>query len=122
MTTLATEKIIRECLQAAAYGPFFVSKNTDDPYWEIHTIFGLEIYELRGIADKYPNVDQHAESVKTAINNSFNNLLGYPHHCTEKEWNEYLSVSPDELKIIFEKWRKENRGEFNSETYFSRMA
>ncbi|OGJ48989.1 hypothetical protein A2229_00465 [Candidatus Peregrinibacteria bacterium RIFOXYA2_FULL_33_7] len=104
-----TEKIISECLKAAAYGPFFIDEAAgDDKYWEIHTIFGLDIDELKKIADKYPDVNQKNESVKLAINNSLNNLLGYPHQCTEEQWDKYISVKPDKLYEIFKKWRKEN--------------
>jgi len=55
-------KIIRECLKAAAYGPFFKDEGAkDNPFWEISTIFGLEIEELRQIADAFPDVDMENE-------------------------------------------------------------
>jgi hypothetical protein len=108
--------VVYECLKAAAYGPFFVDENADDPYWEIHALFGLSITELREIADSCPNIDMVNENVKLAINNSFNNLLGYPHGCDQLTWSKYISVPPEEVARIFKKWR----GEY-IENYFDGM-
>ena len=94
-----------ECLKAAAYGPFFIDESADDPYWEIHALFGLSINELREIADSCPNIDMHNENIKLAINNSFNNLLGYPHGSDEPTWSKYISIPPEEVDRIFKKWR-----------------
>ena len=101
-------RIVCECLRASAYGPFFIHKNTDDPYWEIHTLFGLYIDELREIADRCPDIDMNNEDVKLAINNSLNHLLGYPHYCDESTWFKYISVPPEEVDRIFDKWRGED--------------
>ena len=99
-------KVIRECINAAAYGPFFIDKEAkDNPYWEIHSIFGLTIDELRRIADAFPNLDLEDENVRLAINNSINNLIGYPHGCSDEVWSKYISVSEDELRKIFFKWK-----------------
>jgi hypothetical protein len=101
-------KVIRECIKAAAYGPFFKDDGTrDDPYWEIHSLFGLTIDELRKIADALPNLDLEDENVSLAINNSINNLLGYPHGCSDEVWSKYISVSKNELSKIYFKWRGE---------------
>jgi hypothetical protein len=99
-------KVLKECIKAAAYGPFFVDDGAkDDPYWEIRSLFGLTIEELRKIADTLPNLDLEDENVDLAINNSINNLLGYPHGCSDEVWSKYISVSEDELRRIFFKWR-----------------
>jgi len=99
-------KVIKECIKAAAYGPFFIDDVAKgDPYWEIHSLFGLTIDELRKIADALPNLDLEDENVNLAINNSINNLLGYPHGCSDEVWSKYISVSEDELRKIFLKWR-----------------
>jgi hypothetical protein len=51
-------KIIHECLRASAYGLFFIDISAkDNPFWEIHSIFGLTIDELRKIADALPHID-----------------------------------------------------------------
>ena len=98
-------KVIKECIKAAAYGPFFIdAKAKDNPYWEIHSIFGLTIGELRKIADALPNLNLNNENVKLAINNSINNLRGYPHGCSEEVWKKYISVSKNELEKIYLKW------------------
>ena len=101
-------KVIKECINAAAYGPFFIDEGAkDNPYWEIHSLFGLTIDELRKIADALPNLDLEDENVNLAINNSINNLLGYPHGCSDEVWSKYISVSKDELRKIFYKWKGE---------------
>jgi hypothetical protein len=100
--------VIKECIKAAAYGPFFIDEGAkDDPYWEIHPLFGLTIDELRNIADAFPNGDLDNEKVELAINNSINHLLGYPHGCSEEIWKTYISVSKDELEKIYLKWTGE---------------
>ena len=103
MTSLAnlTERerdVVRECLRAAVEGPFF-------PEWEFHTIFGLERDEVRQVLHSWPNVDEADESVVRAINNSFNNLLGYPSRNKQVLWPKFVSVSGIELARIFDKWK-----------------
>jgi hypothetical protein len=98
-------KVIKECIKAAAHGPFSRDDGAkDDPYWEIHSLFGLTIDKLRKIADALPNLDLEDENVNLAINNSINNLLAYPHGCSDEVWSKYISVSKDELRKIFLKW------------------
>jgi hypothetical protein len=108
-------KVIKECIKAAAYGPFFIHDGAkDDPYWEIHPLFGLTIDELREIADAFPNLDFENQNVILAINNSINHLLGYPHGCSEEVWKQYISVSKNELERIYLKWTgKKERDYFN---------
>ena len=102
-------KILFESVKAAAYDPFFYDSSAkDDPYWEVHSLFGLSINDLKDIADNWPNVDFDAEDVILAINNSINNLLGYPHNCSEQTWSKYISVSEKELFKILIKWRGNN--------------
>jgi hypothetical protein len=40
-----------------------------------------------------------------AINNSFNNLLGYPTRNKQELWPKFISVSGIELSHIFDKWK-----------------
>ncbi len=40
-----------------------------------------------------------------AINNSFNNLLGYPTRNKQELWPKFISVSGIELARIFDKWK-----------------
>ncbi len=100
-------KVIGECIKAAAYGPFFIDEEAEDNP-EIHSIFGLTIDELRKIADGFPSLDLEDENVRLAINNTLNNLLGYPHGCSDEVWSKYITVSEDELRKIFFKWKGSN--------------
>ena len=92
-------RVVFECLSAAATGPFF-------PDWEFHTLFGIERRDVKAVVDAWPAVDETSENVVLAINNSMNNLLGYPHG-RDREWRQYISVSPEEVARIFGKWRGE---------------
>ncbi|HEY7403238.1 MAG TPA: hypothetical protein VIB39_06935 [Candidatus Angelobacter sp.] len=91
---------MRDCLRAAVEGPFF-------PDWEFSTLFGLTRDQLKVIFSSWPNLDEADESVVLAINNSFNNLLGYPHR-REDVWSEFVPVSAQELHKIFVKWKGRN--------------
>lgn len=92
---------------------------------EFSTIFSLSQPEVEHIADSWPNIPTD-ENVERAINNSFNNLLGYPHHCDDL-WSEYISVSQAELADIYRQWRKSSaagppkEGDSPSQAYFYRM-
>ena len=91
--------IVRECLGAVVEGSLF-------PEWEFHTLFGIEREELRVVFESWPRIDENNESVVLAINNSLNNLLGYPTQ-TDQEWPKFISASRQEVKKIFDKWRGE---------------
>jgi hypothetical protein len=88
-------EVVRECLQAAVEGPFF-------PDWEFHTLFGLEREEVKTVLKSWPKLNEADETVQLAINNSLNNLLGYPHGC-EEEWPQFISVSGSEVARILNK-------------------
>jgi hypothetical protein len=90
-------EVVKGCLRAAVEGPFF-------PDSEFHTIFGLDRDVVRDVLASWPNLDDGNESVMIAINNSFNNLLGYPHG-REGAWPQFIAVSSKELGQIDEKWR-----------------
>ena len=89
--------IIHECLHAAAHGPFF-------PESEFHILFGLNRNELFQIIQKWPKLDENDEAVRLAINGVFNNLLGYPHK-RDDVWHEHISVSRDEIELIYKRWK-----------------
>jgi len=91
----ADRGIIGQALRAAADGPFF-------PDWEFHTLFGLARGEVRAIADSWPKPVRSAETVTTAVNNSFVNLLGYPHR-QDAAWPKWLSVDRTQLKELFDR-------------------
>jgi hypothetical protein len=87
-----------QCLEATVNGPFF-------PEWEFGTIFGLERNEVRQVLLSWPDLDETDESVVRAINNSFNNLLGYPAKNKQELWSKFISVGGMELARIFDKWK-----------------
>jgi hypothetical protein len=88
------------CLRAAARGPFF-------PDWEFHALFGLQRDQVGAIADGWPKPAQPDGDVQLAVNNSLNNLIGYPHRC-EKDWDAWIPVSRAELLRLFARWRCES--------------
>ena len=93
-------RTILERLKVSADGPFF----SEDIEFQI--IFGIERHELQSVIDEWwVDDDTPSEDVTLAINNSLNNLLGYPHGKNHL-WSEYISVSPREVERVFEKWRE----------------
>ena len=96
--------IIYQCLEAAVDGPFF-------PDWEFHTLFGLTRREVEQIVENWAIVDKDSSQAVLAINNSLNNLLGYPHKC-DREWDDFISVDRKELRTIYSKWKGTEQGYF----------
>jgi len=97
-------EIVGRCLNAVVYGPFF-----DDV--EFQTLFGVTREEARIVADQFPNVDEYDsepfgnDDSWLVINNTFANILGYPHG-KSVELSNYISASFEEVRVLFEKWRK----------------
>jgi hypothetical protein len=104
----ADKTTIGQALRAAANGPFF-------PDWEFHTLFGLQRAEVRAIADGWPEPSAPPDNVARAVNNSLNNLLGYPHD-EDAVWSQWLSVDRKQLSNIFNRLRGRQ-----NESYFDRM-
>ena len=89
--------IVGQVLRAAADGPFF-------PDWEFHTLFGLKRSEVRAIADAWPETTASPEDVEIAVNNSLNNLLGYPHGM-DADWSEWIPIDRHQLNELFNRLR-----------------
>lgn len=100
--------LIGQVLRAAADGPFF-------PDWEFHTLFGLTRKEMRSVADAWPNVDLDSLDVALAVNQAFNNLLGYPHR-KDAVWSQWISVDRSQLNQLLSRLRNAS-----SESYFDRL-
>ena len=83
--------LIGECLRAVAVGPFLQDANAPDPWWEFATVMGLTHAEFSAIADQWPIVDIEDPTVRVAISNAINNLIGYPHGC-ERQWSHFISA------------------------------
>jgi hypothetical protein len=92
--------IIRQCLDAVANGPFF-------PEWEFHALFGVDREIVKSMLDKWPQIDFNDLTVKLVINNSFNNLLGYPLIASEK-LSKYITLPSKDLEEMFHEWRRDN--------------
>lgn len=95
--TPVDSRVVGEVLRAAAEGPFF----DDDVF---HTLFGLHRADVREIAVAWPVPLVRLETVAVAVNNAFNNLLGYPHH-RDDVWAEWISVDRPTLNALFERLR-----------------
>lgn len=89
--------VLKGCLRAAVEGPFF-------PEWEFSTLFGVTRDEVKHILEDWPDIDDGDESAACAINGSFNNLLGYPHH-RQDIWSQFIPVTEEELARIYSKWK-----------------
>ena len=93
MESIADIQVFKESLIAAAHGPFF-------PEWEFHSLFGLDRDRVASIADSFSPATPLKGDVALALNNAMGNLLGYPHD-QESAWPRWLSVTPEELQVIF---------------------
>ena len=87
-----------ECLKCVAAG-FVIQHDA-----EFQTIMGVEVSVVKSVVDAWPNLDDSDDIVRLVINNSMNNLLGYPHG-KHLEWERYNPVPLSEVARIFEKWR-----------------
>ena len=105
-------EVVRECLRAAVDGPFF-------PDWEFPTIFGLERDDVRKVLSCWPELNETDETVVQAINNSLNNLLGYPTRNKMEIWPKFISVSPWDVALILDKWKgRKPRASYKARDYF----
>jgi hypothetical protein len=94
---------IGQCLRAVAFGPFLMDRNAADPWWELHSLIGLGHADIVAIAERWPHVDLQSPGVRVAVGGSMNNLLGYPHRSWDA-WPRYISVPPEEIRRVLEKW------------------
>jgi len=95
--------IVKRCLEAIISGDFI-----DD--MEFETLIGVPRRQAEEIAKNYIYVDEYDDNPTgnyeswLLINNTFANLIASPHG-KEKELQEYVSVTLEELKWVFKKWR-----------------
>ena len=94
------KKIVMDCLQAAADGPFF-------PDWEFSTLIGASRDEVRSTA-KWLQQNVTADDDSRIITNTLNNLLGYPHDEFER-WHEHFDFSKQDLLAILTKLLAKNK-------------
>lgn len=86
--------VLRECLQAAADGPFF-------PEWEFETLLGATREEVRALVAAWP-LHRDERRAHDIARNALNNLLGYPHG-QEKTLESLVSVPTAELNRVLQK-------------------
>ena len=87
--------MIAECLCASEQEEFF-------PEWEFKTLFGISREQLIAIREEWPDVDISHQVVGSAVIGALNHLLGYPHP-QDTQWNQYISVEPDAIKLTLDK-------------------
>ncbi|GEM45460.1 hypothetical protein DC3_10950 [Deinococcus cellulosilyticus NBRC 106333 = KACC 11606] len=64
------------------YGPCFsaTGQSDDVPSEElVHTLMGVDLGDLRQVADCWPNVDLTDETVHQTVWSVLGNITGYPH-------------------------------------------
>jgi hypothetical protein len=93
----AEERVVSECLSAAAAGSFFEDA-------EFETVLGVTRHEMKSVARDWPAVDFLDEVVQACVHAALLNVVAYPHHVTGSEWARHISVPPDEVHRILRKW------------------
>ena len=91
-------RVVHACLECVAAGDVILHDV------EFHTIMSIEPAQLQSLLNAWPDVDDSSELVWTAINNAFNNLLGYP-HVFQDNWDSRISYARAEVQRVFSKWR-----------------
>ena len=94
------KKIVMDCLQAAADGPFF-------PDWEFSTLIGASRDEVRAYAKRLKENTKITDD-SWITTNTLNNLLGYPHDEFER-WHEHFDFSKQDLLAILTKLLAKNK-------------
>jgi len=88
--------LIGLCLRAVVDGPYI-------PDWEFQTVMCVTREEAAAVADSWPD-PTGAPVTFVTVNNTLNNLLGYPH----KRWpelSEYLDADSRPLVAALARWR-----------------
>jgi hypothetical protein len=90
------QDVVRKCLAVALHGPFF-------PEEQFREVTGLTRNEVGRVARAWPDGAAPVEQDR-AVNNVLVGLLGYPQH-KQQVWNDYVSVTRDEVEAILARWR-----------------
>ncbi len=98
--------VLQECLQQPLMDRSF------------RTGVGLERDEVRKALQSWPELNEADDTVAIAINNSFNNLLGYPVPTKKELWPRFLPAKRSEVARIFDKWKGRPRDCFKPRDYF----
>ncbi len=90
-------EIVRKCMECIADGKVILHD------FEFHVVMGVTVEEFIEIYNSWPEINENDNVVSTAINNSMNNLLGYPHG-KHHRWEEFIDVPLDKIAKVFNKW------------------
>jgi hypothetical protein len=90
-------QLVGACLEAIAHGAYL-------PEWEFQTVMGNFRDEVCAVASAWPAVNG---DTFLAVNNTLNNLLGYPHG-RWSELTEVLGVDEQAVAEVLKIWRAEN--------------
>ena len=93
--TQRDRQTVTECLRAAEREEFF-------PEWEFKTLFGISREQLVAVREKWPNLEISHPDAGAAVIGALNHLLGYP-RAQDAQWNQYISVKPDAIKLTLDK-------------------
>ena len=91
--------VVHECLKCVASGNVILHN------WEFPTVFGISVSEFIQVVESWPELDDSRESVFLAINNSMNNLLGYP-HVKYESWDDFMPYTQSEVEVVSNKWKR----------------
>jgi hypothetical protein len=102
------QDVVRKCLTAALHGPFF-------PEEQFHSLMGLTRNEVRDVIRAWPDGAAPVEQ-DLAVNNVLVSLLGHPDH-EHQAWDDYVSVTREEVESILARWRGEPARDGAGATY-----
>lgn len=91
-------RVVRLCMECVADGDVILHDE------EFETVMGIDLTTLRAVLERWPTVDEADPDVRLAVNNSLNNLLGYP-HAFQACWDERIPVTRSEVRRALSLWR-----------------
>jgi hypothetical protein len=98
---------------AAVQGPFI-----DDG--EFETLFGVDRNQAAEVLANWPPADDQEQVAYLTINDSFVNLLGYPHGKMAR-LEAMTGLAAPEIASLFQRWRASHGGSTPTD-YFSDLA
>ena len=115
--------VLGACVRSAVNGPYF-------PDWEFHTLMGLSREEMAQVAHSWPALPSSApsgyssasEMQQTAIANSANWLLGYPHGFSRERLEEDVGYSLPDIARALARWRGDAQLDPSGKGFFDRLA